>query len=222
MICRTPFCSFGFLLCGALILFSCLPGCWESEKQGAQQEEFVPAKVQPRVERHCSLIRLNGEMGDMAAEDYQKREKDLVPPLIDRYRQLHTMKKKEQEKDLENAENAAPETVVQTENVVATAQNPSDITCMPNDVAEAIQKANIRNYSVFITKINKIYYAIRYFDYVGKNFDVDWVELERNKSFAQWRNACDECQLPLPADKTEGSAITMLWELNAEEIFYQE
>lgn len=222
MICRTPFCSFGFLLCGSLILFSCLTGCWESEKQGARQEECVPVKVQPRVERHCSLIRLNGEMGDMAAEDYQKREKDLVPPLIERYRQLHTIQKKEQGKDSENSETVAPETAGETENATATAHNPSDITCMPNDVAEAIQKANIRNYSIFITKINKIYYAIRYFDYVGKNFDVDWVELERNKSFAQWRNACDECQLPLPADKTEGSAITMLWELNAEEIFYQE
>lgn len=224
-VCRSLFCSVGLLLLSAILIASCLLGCVESKKT-ANQDEFVPAKVLPRVERHCSLIRLNGEMGDMSDADPQKLAKELVPPLVERYRQLHVAAKKadaeEGAQDLTSDNNSEAASVTAEEPGIGVAQNPADITCMPKEVADAIRQANIRNYSIFITKINKVYYAIRYFDYVGKNFDVDWMDLERNKTFTQWRNACEECQLPLPADKTEGSAISMLWELNAEEVFYQE
>ena len=68
---------------------------------------------------------------------------------------------------------------------------------IPRPVKEAIHQFGIRDYSVCICGTNDGFYAIRYYEYVGDEHEGDMAALGRDPDFKDWRNACEECEVPL-------------------------
>ena len=89
---------------------------------------------------------------------------------------------------------------------------------VPAQVMEAMKNANIRNLSVFLVKVDTSFYAIRTFEYIGQNFELDWLDLTRNQDYIEWNNACEECQIPVTGKTGEGGLIQ--WSLSGDEILY--
>ena len=85
------------------------------------------------------------------------------------------------------------------------------------EVAKAIGEAKIRNYSIFLRKLdNGSYYLFSYFEYVGDDFRGDMAKMGRNPQVKKWWTFTDPCQKPL-ADRTEGQ-----WWASMEEVFHQD
>ena len=85
------------------------------------------------------------------------------------------------------------------------------------EVAEAIRQANIRNYSIFLRKLdNGSYYLFAYYEYVGSDFRADMAKMGQNPSVKKWWTFTDPCQKPL-ADRAEGQ-----WWASMEEVFHQD
>jgi L-rhamnose mutarotase len=85
------------------------------------------------------------------------------------------------------------------------------------EVAKAIRQANIRNYSIFLRKLdNGSYYLFAYFEYVGDDFRRDMAKMGQNPHVKKWWTFTDPCQMPLP-DRAEGQ-----WWASMEEVFHQD
>jgi L-rhamnose mutarotase len=84
-------------------------------------------------------------------------------------------------------------------------------------VAKAIRQAKIRNYSIFLRKLdNGSYYLFSYFEYVGDDFRGDMAKMGQNPDVKKWWTFTDPCQKPL-ADREEGQ-----WWASMEEVFHQD
>jgi len=67
------------------------------------------------------------------------------------------------------------------------------------EVLDAIDKGNIRNYSIYLQEINGNFYLFSYFEYIGINFDADMVIVDSDPATIAWIKFTDNiCQLPLP------------------------
>jgi L-rhamnose mutarotase len=85
------------------------------------------------------------------------------------------------------------------------------------EVLGAIKKGNIRNYPIYLHKIEGKYYLFGYFEYVGDNFDADMASIDNEPATKAWIKFTDEvCQIPIPT-RAEGE-----WWANMEQVFYQE
>jgi L-rhamnose mutarotase len=85
------------------------------------------------------------------------------------------------------------------------------------EVAKAIRQANIRNYSIFLRKLdNGNYYLFAYFEYVGDDFRGDMALMGQNPNVKKWWTFTDPCQKPL-ADRAPGQ-----WWASMEEVFHQD
>ena len=66
------------------------------------------------------------------------------------------------------------------------------------EVLEAIDKGNIRNYSIYLQEIRDGYYLFSYFEYIGTNFDADMAMVDSDPATIAWMKFTDKaCQLPL-------------------------
>lgn len=66
------------------------------------------------------------------------------------------------------------------------------------EVLEAIDKGNIRNYSIYLHEIRGGYYLFSYFEYIGTNFDADMAMVDSDPVTIAWMKFTDKaCQLPL-------------------------
>jgi L-rhamnose mutarotase len=85
------------------------------------------------------------------------------------------------------------------------------------EVAKAIHQAHIRNYSIFLRKLdNGNYYLFAYYEYVGNDFRGDMRKMGQDPNVKRWWTFTDPCQKPLP-DRAEGQ-----WWASMEEVFHQD
>jgi L-rhamnose mutarotase len=69
-------------------------------------------------------------------------------------------------------------------------------------VIAGIEKANIRNYSIYLGQIKPDeYYLFSYFEYVGTDFDKDMAEAEKDPVSIEWWKYTDPLQKPLSIAK---------------------
>ena len=84
-------------------------------------------------------------------------------------------------------------------------------------VAKAIRTGNIRNYSIYLRKLDDgRYYLFSYFEYVGQDFQGDMAKMAADPEVKRWWTFTDPCQQPL-ADRQDGE-----WWASMEEVFHQD
>jgi len=82
-------------------------------------------------------------------------------------------------------------------------------------VLKKIKECNIRNYSIYLQKIDSSYYLFSYFEYIGNDFDGDMKKMAADTTTKRWWKETDPCQQPLP----EAAAQKKIW-TNMEEVFH--
>ena len=85
------------------------------------------------------------------------------------------------------------------------------------DVLNKIKECNIRNYTIYLQKIQNEYYLFSYFEYTGKDFDADMKKMAADPSTRRWWKETDPCQQPLP----EAIAKNEIW-TNMEAVFHMD
>lgn len=82
-------------------------------------------------------------------------------------------------------------------------------------VLTTIKECNIRNYSIYIQKINNEYFLFSYFEYIGTNYDSDMKKMAADPVTQEWWQETAPLQIPLPDASTQESTW---W--NMEEVFH--
>ena len=82
-------------------------------------------------------------------------------------------------------------------------------------VLKKIKACNIRNYSIYIQKIEGKYFLFSYFEYVGNSFDKDMAQMAADTTTQRWWKETNPTQNPLP----EAAAQQKIWQ-NMEEVFH--
>ena len=83
------------------------------------------------------------------------------------------------------------------------------------DVLKMIQECNIRNYSIYLRKLDDgSHYLFSYFEYHGRDFAADMAKMAADPTTQRWWEHCIPCQQPLES-RTEGE-----WWGNMEEVFH--
>jgi L-rhamnose mutarotase len=83
------------------------------------------------------------------------------------------------------------------------------------DVVKKIKECNIRNYSIYLQKIDSAYFLFSYFEYTGPDFKKDMAKMAADSMTRRWWQETDPTQLPLP----EAAARKEIW-TNAKEVFH--
>ena len=84
-------------------------------------------------------------------------------------------------------------------------------------VKQKISEANIKNYSIFLKKLDdNNYYLFSYFEYVGSDFDADMAKMAKDETTQRWWQETDPCQFPIENRKDGESWASM------EEVFHQD
>jgi L-rhamnose mutarotase len=84
----------------------------------------------------------------------------------------------------------------------------------PN-VLSMIKKCNIKNYSIYLRKLDDgRYYLFSYFEYTGSNFEADMAKMAADPTTQKWWAVCKPCQMPLK-DRKENE-----WWAEMEEVFH--
>lgn len=84
-------------------------------------------------------------------------------------------------------------------------------------VQQRISECNIRNYSIYLQKIDNQYFLFSYFEYTGSDFDADMKKMAADSMTQKWWKETDPCQLPLK----EALAKHQIWS-SMEEVFHQD
>jgi len=85
------------------------------------------------------------------------------------------------------------------------------------EITKAIHEANLRNYSIYLSKLpDGNYYLFSYYEYVGNDYKADMAKLAANPDVKRWWKLTDSCQMPL-SDHKPGE-----WWSSMEEVFHQE
>lgn len=83
------------------------------------------------------------------------------------------------------------------------------------EVLDAIEKGNIRNYSIYLHKLKGKYYLFSYFEYIGDNFNTDMSMVDNDPATIAWIKFTDiACQIPIPT-RAEGE-----WWAVMEEVYH--
>jgi len=65
-------------------------------------------------------------------------------------------------------------------------------------VRDLLTKYNIRNFSIFMTRLEDgNYYEFGYYEYTGNDFDGDMAKLAKEPRNIEWLKTCDPMQIPL-------------------------
>ena len=85
------------------------------------------------------------------------------------------------------------------------------------DVLAKITECNIRNYSIYLRKLDDgRYYLFSYFEYVGDDFEADMAKMAADPTTQEWWRHCNPCQRPLDT-REEGE-----WWSSMEEVFHHD
>jgi L-rhamnose mutarotase len=82
-------------------------------------------------------------------------------------------------------------------------------------VLKKIEECNIRNYSIYLKKIEDKYFLFSYFEYTGTDLDKDMQKMAADSITRKWWEKTDPAQIPLP----EASAKKKIW-TGMEELFH--
>ena len=82
-------------------------------------------------------------------------------------------------------------------------------------VLKKIKECNIRNYSIYLQKIEGKYFLFSYFEYVGTDFKGDMAKMAADTTTRRWWKETDPTQIPLP----EAMAQKQQWQ-NMEQVFH--
>jgi L-rhamnose mutarotase len=82
-------------------------------------------------------------------------------------------------------------------------------------VLKKISEVNIRNYSIYLKKIDDKYYLFSYFEYTGNNFDADMKKMAADSTTVKWWSLTAPMQIPLP----EAAVKKQTW-TSMEEVFH--
>jgi L-rhamnose mutarotase len=81
------------------------------------------------------------------------------------------------------------------------------------EVLDAIDRGNIRNYSIYLHQVEENYYLFSYFEYVGDNFSEDMASIDKDPATIAWIKFTDQvCQLPIPT-RAEGEWWALMDEI---------
>ncbi|SEP41744.1 L-rhamnose mutarotase [Mucilaginibacter sp. OK283] len=84
-------------------------------------------------------------------------------------------------------------------------------------VLKKITECNIRNYSIYIQKIDGKYFLFSYFEYVGVDFKGDMAKMAADTTTRRWWKETDPTQIPLPeaaAHKQQWQAMDEVFHMN--------
>ena len=82
-------------------------------------------------------------------------------------------------------------------------------------VLKKLTECNIKNYSIYLQKIDDKYFLFSYFEYTGTDFDKDMKKMADDKTTQLWWKETDPTQIPLP----EAASKKQIW-TNMEEVFH--
>ena len=82
-------------------------------------------------------------------------------------------------------------------------------------VLARIKECNIRDYSIYLQKINDQYFLFSYFEYAGNSFEEDMKKMAADTATQRWWKETDPCQLPLE----EALQQHKIW-TNMQEVFH--
>ena len=82
-------------------------------------------------------------------------------------------------------------------------------------VLKTIHAAHIRNYTIYLTKIDTAYYLFSHYEYVGNNYAADMKKIAADSVTQRWWRETAPCQIPLP----EAAARSETW-TEMEEVFH--
>jgi L-rhamnose mutarotase len=84
-------------------------------------------------------------------------------------------------------------------------------------VAKRIEECNIRNYSIYVTKLpDGNHYLFSYFEYTGQDFDADMQRMAADEETQRWWDVCKPC-LQATEDLPPGEVWALL-----QEVFHQD
>ena len=83
------------------------------------------------------------------------------------------------------------------------------------DVLKKLKECNIKNYSIYLQKIDDKYFLFSYFEYTGTDYDKDMKKMADDKTTQLWWKLTAPTQIPLP----EAAAKKQTW-TNMEEVFH--
>jgi len=83
------------------------------------------------------------------------------------------------------------------------------------EVIKKIKECNIKNYSIYLQKIDGNYYLFSYFEYTGDDFDKDMKKMAADNTTQEWWKLTDPTQIPLP----EAATQKQIW-TNMNEVFH--
>ena len=83
-----------------------------------------------------------------------------------------------------------------------------------DSVLARLYSCNIRNYSIFVSRLEGKKYLFSYFEYVGDNFDADMKAMADDPETQRWWEETEPCQIKLP-DRGPGE----VW-CGLERVFY--
>lgn len=82
-------------------------------------------------------------------------------------------------------------------------------------VLQTIHAAHIRNYTIYLKKIDTAYFLFSHYEYVGNNYEADMKKIAADSVTQRWWRETAPCQLPLP----EAAAKSETW-TEMEEVFH--
>ena len=82
-------------------------------------------------------------------------------------------------------------------------------------VLRQIKTCNIRNFSIYLKKVEDKYYLFSYFEYIGNDFEADMKKMAEDEATQQWWKETDPCQIPLSEAQEKGE----IWS-SMEEVFH--
>lgn len=82
-------------------------------------------------------------------------------------------------------------------------------------VLKKLTECNIRNYSIYLQKIDDKYFLFSYFEYTGSDYDKDMQKMAADKTTQLWWKLTDPTQIPLPKAATKKQTWTVM-----EEVFH--
>ena len=68
-------------------------------------------------------------------------------------------------------------------------------------VRDILSKYHMRNFSIYLQKIDGKWYEFGYYEYTGNNFDADMATMAKEPRTIEWLKMCDPMQKPLPGSK---------------------
>jgi len=82
------------------------------------------------------------------------------------------------------------------------------------EMLAAIREANIRNYSIYLCKLDGKCYLFSYYEYVGEDFGADMARLGATPVSRKWSEMCKPMLIPMRVHSDDE------WWLSTEEVFH--